>query len=126
MVTGAPASVFLREVPPERFTFRKAVLDTGVQQKVGGVQVGPSGRWGVPPACRSVAAHSSASAARCTRMQRQPGAGALGLPSRMHSQWTSAPRWSNTTRRRCCSGRLCWSAVRGQAGQWVRVRVCTP
>lgn len=33
VVTGAPPSVFLREIPPSRFSLRKAVLDTGSKQK---------------------------------------------------------------------------------------------
>ena len=32
VVTGAPRSVFLRELPPQGFTFRRATLDSGAQQ----------------------------------------------------------------------------------------------
>ncbi len=32
VVTGAPARVFIEQIPPERFVFRKATLDSGSKQ----------------------------------------------------------------------------------------------
>lgn len=32
VITGAPAGLFLRELPPDRFTLRRAILDTGALQ----------------------------------------------------------------------------------------------